>query len=432
MAELDIATIPQWYLQRAVDDMVPGLSIYVRDTDLLPEEIAFYQVGHILEVADPLCATKRVLGPAGNARFAVMSNHMEDLGAVAAETFEAHAEEAAPSLRDLISAGTDLPGQEEEPGAMRWGLMQAAAGGHFKVIDVFEFEGVTQITLLHLPDDERWRLFAEEIPAVEQPLVNTARERFQDKIASPVIVELQDAEYRQATAGPVGEAVQAIAETAVDLQQRAVRMHELNFRDIAGKMFLLQGAMATVRASAPEGAQLGDEAYPDALAYGIIDEDEGLCLYVLSSAQLGEGDGKGYQLANDLEGTALLLPYTALEATLATEVVDGVVGQFAETITRLEQMTSPADPYLYELRKLDFFDGLRHPQHPDWVKALVASNNVEHPAAAWLRINGMGGQDIAATLLTEVPAELGVGKGQQVPLQFHETDDGLLAVAVVG
>ena len=121
MTNLDIATIPQWYLQRAVDDMVPGLSIYVRDTDLSPEEIASYRAGQILEVADPLCATKRVLGPSGNMRFAIMSNHMEDLGAVAAETFEAHAEDAAPSLRDLISAGADLPGQEEEPGGYALG-----------------------------------------------------------------------------------------------------------------------------------------------------------------------------------------------------------------------------------------------------------------------------------------------------------------------
>lgn len=429
MAQLDIATIPQWYLQRAVDDMVPGLSIFVRDTALEAEELAAYQAGQVLRVDDPLCATKRVLGPSGNVRFAIMSNHMEDLGAVAAQQFEAQPQDQAPSLRDLVSAGAELPGQEEEPGAMRWGLMQAAAGSHFKVIDVFPFEGVTQVTLLHLPDDERWRLFTAEVPAVENPLVDTARERFQDKIAAPVIVELQDAEYQQLTAGAIGRVVDGAAEGAEELRRRAVRMHELSFRDIAGKLFLLQGAMGTVRASAPEGTELGAADYPDALAYGIIDEDDGLCLFVLSSARLVD---EGYQLANDLEGTALMLPYTALEATLGTEVVDGSVGQFGETITRLEQMTAPADPYLYELRKLDFFDGLRHPQHPDWVRALVASNAVERPASAWLRIDGMGGQDVAATLLTDVPAELGVAKGQQVPLQFHETEDGLLAVAVVG
>ncbi|MBB3171938.1 hypothetical protein [Parvibacter caecicola] len=429
MAQLDIANVPQWYLQRAVDDMVPGLSIFVRDTTLESQQLAAYQVGQVLRVDEPLCATKRVLGPSGNVRFAIMSNHMEDLGAEAAQQFEAQPQDQAPSLRDLVSAGAELPGQEEEPGAMRWGLMQAAAGSHFKMIDVFPFEGVTQITLLHLPDDERWRLFTAEVPAVEHPLVDTARERFQDKIAAPVIVELQDAEYQQLTAGAIGCVVDGGAESGEELRSRAVRMHELPFRAIAGKLFLLQGAMDMVRASAPEGTELGAADYPDALAYGIIDEDEGLCLFVLSSARLAEG---GYQLANDLEGTALMLPYTALEVTLGTEVVDGSVGQFGETITRLEQMASPADPYLYELRKLDFFDGLRHPQHPDWVRALVASNTVERPASAWLRIDGMGGQDVAATLLTEVPADLGVAKGQQVPLQFHETEDGLLAVAVVG
>lgn len=429
MAELDMAKIPQWYLQRAVDDMVPGLQICVRDTTLAPEELAAYAKGQILRVAEPLAATKRVLGPSGNARFAILSNHLTDLGAIAAETFEAQPEAAAPSLRDLIAGGGDLPGQEEEPGAMRWGLMEAPAGSYFKVIDVHEFEGVTQVALLHLPADERWRLFAGDIPAVEEPLVNTARERFEDKIAAPIIVELQDAEYQQMTAGPVGLAVDEAALAAQDLELRAVRMHELGFRDVAGKLFYLQGAMDDVRASAPEGTELGTAGYPDALAYGIIDVEEGLCLFVLSSAKL---QGDGYELANDMEGVSMLLPYTALEATKATEVVDGSVGQFADVITQLEQMTAPADLYLFELRKLDFFDGLRHPQHPDWVKALVASDDVDQPSAAWLRIDGMGGQDVAVTLLTDVAEELGVKKGDQVPLQFHETEDGLLAVAVVG
>ncbi len=426
MANLDIAAIPQWYLQRAVDDMVPGLSIYVRDTDLTPEEIASYQAGQILEVADPLCATKRVLGPSGNTRFAVMSNHMEDLGAVAAETFEAHAEEAAPSLRDLISVGVDLPGQEEEPGAMRWGLMQAAGGSHFKVIDVFEFEGVTQVALLHLPDDERWRLFAEEIPAVEQPLVNTARERFEDKIAAPVIVELQDEEYRQMTTGLVGCVVE---EAPLTLDERACKMGELSFRSVVGGLFYLQGAMEAVRAADEQATSLGTAGFPDALGYGVIDGEGGLCFYVLSSAKR---EGEGYVLANDMEGTGLMLPFTALAETMGTEVVDNALGQFAEGITHLEQMTAPADPYLYELRKLDFFDELRHPQHPDWVRVLVANDEVEEPSLAWMRIDGVSGQDVAATLLTDVAPELKVQKGQQLPLQFHDTGDGVMAIAIVG
>ena len=81
MAELDMAKIPQWYLQRAVDDMVPGLQICVRDTTLAPEELAAYAKGQILRVAEPLAATKRVLGPSGNVRFAILSNHLTDLGA---------------------------------------------------------------------------------------------------------------------------------------------------------------------------------------------------------------------------------------------------------------------------------------------------------------------------------------------------------------
>lgn len=42
-----------------------------------------------------------------------------------------------------------------------WGLCVADHESRFKVLDVYEYEGKTQITLLHLLDDDRWRIFGE-------------------------------------------------------------------------------------------------------------------------------------------------------------------------------------------------------------------------------------------------------------------------------
>lgn len=156
MAGIDVASVPTWYLERAINDTVPGLQNFVRDLWLDPSRAARYQVGAALRSPGPLEATSRVGGMRTSHRIAILSNHMADLS-------------------DLTDEGR--------------GLAAASPGSRFQVVDVFEHAGKTQITLLHLPDDERWRLFPGAELSVVDDLVPGIRERFAAKCCQEPIPE---------------------------------------------------------------------------------------------------------------------------------------------------------------------------------------------------------------------------------------------------
>lgn len=71
-------------------------------------------------------ASHRVMGMITTHRYSILSNHMRDL-----RPFE---------------HGTN------------WGLSVAPRDAHFKVLDVYTYGNKTQILLLHLPEDENWKL----------------------------------------------------------------------------------------------------------------------------------------------------------------------------------------------------------------------------------------------------------------------------------
>lgn len=109
--------------------MLPGLTNHVRDVNLDPEVAALYKPGMIIRDKAFIGASKRVGGLATTHRFSIFSNHMVDIS-------------------------------EYEQGT-NWGLCVADHESRFKVLDVYEYEGKTQITLIHLLDDDRWRIFGE-------------------------------------------------------------------------------------------------------------------------------------------------------------------------------------------------------------------------------------------------------------------------------
>lgn len=108
-------------------------------------------------------AIKRLGGIATTYRFAIFSNHMADLS-------------------------------EFEHGT-NWGLCVAAPESRFKVIDVYEHEGKTQIALLHLLDDDRWRIFTNaefKMPGLD---VDGIRARFEARCSQDPIPELVTKEW---------------------------------------------------------------------------------------------------------------------------------------------------------------------------------------------------------------------------------------------
>ena len=91
-----------------------------------PEEAAEFQVGQIVRNAAFTDATSWVGGMVTTHRFSILSNHFD----------------------------------RRRRSMARTGAIVANRDSHFKVLDIYEHEGKTQILLLHLPDDYRWKWMA--------------------------------------------------------------------------------------------------------------------------------------------------------------------------------------------------------------------------------------------------------------------------------
>ncbi|WP_332522270.1 hypothetical protein [Gordonibacter sp.] len=159
-------------LEDAINDMIPGLTNYVQDINLQSEIAQMYQPGQILREKAFVEASSRVMGMATSHRFSILSNHMADFSA--------------------FEHGTN------------WGLHVAGTESHFLILDVFTYQEKTQITLLHLLNDERWRLFANASFDMPGLTVEDIRARFEAKCNAAVIPELDTDTWRERCDFPIG------------------------------------------------------------------------------------------------------------------------------------------------------------------------------------------------------------------------------------
>lgn len=114
-------------IEQAANATFPGTQIFVRDVNLPESLAAKYSDGLILREKAFTDASCRVMGMVTSHRYAIISNHMADLSA--------------------FEHGTN------------WGLRTAQSESHFKVLGQHKFADKTMIVLLHLPDDDQWKLF---------------------------------------------------------------------------------------------------------------------------------------------------------------------------------------------------------------------------------------------------------------------------------
>lgn len=159
-------------MEQVINEILPGLAMFVRDVDLPSACQEKYKPEMIIMERGFTDASNRVMGMVTTHRFAILSNHMADF-----RPYE---------------HGTN------------WGLFVAQCGSHFKVLDVYEFQGRTQITLLHLPDDERWKLFEEVKISLEDQIAEMSRQRFETKSVMDPVPELTTKMWLDRCASPLG------------------------------------------------------------------------------------------------------------------------------------------------------------------------------------------------------------------------------------
>ena len=158
--------------EKLANDVFPGLTMYVRDVNLSPVCFSRYEKDMIILERGFTDASKRVMGMVTTHRYAILSNHMVDFSLFVPDN--------------------------------RQGLCVAKNGAHFQVLDVYSYQGKTQILLLHLPDDERWELFENVHFSMIDQLIETSRQRFQIKAFSEPIPELCEPEWLERCSAPLG------------------------------------------------------------------------------------------------------------------------------------------------------------------------------------------------------------------------------------
>ena len=100
---VDVEKVPVWYLEKAINGMMPGLQMFVRDVDMGSVLAGRYMPGMIICEQAFTDATCRVGGLAKAHRISILSDHMVNFSDVVQDTEEASRRGYASRSRTHIS-----------------------------------------------------------------------------------------------------------------------------------------------------------------------------------------------------------------------------------------------------------------------------------------------------------------------------------------
>ena len=159
-------------VEKIINEVFPGLTLYYRDTDLSSELIANYQAKQIL--LEPAFIDCSYLGgyPTGNLRYLIASNKAADLSRL-------------------------------QPEVAKYGMMVINAGSFFKVLDIYEIDGYTQVLLLQIPS-QAVDFFKITNSNLEQTVIDKCRALFEKRMTDEIILALTEDDWKQRIDFPVG------------------------------------------------------------------------------------------------------------------------------------------------------------------------------------------------------------------------------------
>lgn len=168
----DFQFIDEKFMEDVANKTYPGLTIYVKDLNL-PNILADkYVKGMIICEKAFVDASKRVMGMITTHRYMILSNHMADFS--------------------QFEHGTN------------WNLHVANKNSHYKVLGKHTYNGKTAIILLHLPDDETWKVYKKCEFSVDEEFYNMAVESFEKKCELPPVPELTTEAWLSRCDFPIG------------------------------------------------------------------------------------------------------------------------------------------------------------------------------------------------------------------------------------
>ena len=376
-------------IQDTINDILPGLNMYVRDVDLPPALAKKYEPGMIIAERAYTDASSRVMGMVTSHRYAILSNHMTDLGP--------------------YEEGTN------------WGLFVARRNAHFKVLDVYEYRGRTQILLLHLPDDSRWKLFKNLKINLEDQMIEDCRKRFENKSVQEPIPELATKDWLKRCSFPLGMTEQGeLFDVDIPLVSELHSVKDAGFREFYHRFVYLDCRDVL---EGLYGSFLKDDD-TGVLAYGYIDEEAGLSFQVAKLASLKDYD---IELRDSLEDAMMIIRIGSLETAAYIDIAQTDIDtrQFADFEQAIRGAYDPKDSVKEQLRALTFLDLSRHPEYPDDIAVYLTREGLE-PECVWVRSNYLTENEIRGDLLNEPMADFGVHIGESVQIIPHELPTGQL------
>jgi hypothetical protein len=155
-----------------LDETFSDLKLFYRDTTLNNNLLASYQVGQILKEKDFTDMSFIGGGLSGNCRYLI----------------------ASASARDL---------SKFNPDSVKNGHALLDDNSFFKVLDIYKISDKTQILLLNIPGNSL-PLFKNSTSNLEEEITEKAKQKFANKINSPLIPELQTENWKEKTKAPIG------------------------------------------------------------------------------------------------------------------------------------------------------------------------------------------------------------------------------------
>lgn len=152
-------------IEKIMNQIYPGLTHYVRDVDLDKKYINNYKVGNIIYEKAFVDTTCKIGKLNKTTRYSIFSNQAVELNTIADKKYQNN-----------------------------WGLCLIDRNSAFKILDIYEYNNKTLITLLHIPL-ELSELLRNVSTNLDDQIINTARSRFEKSFNDKTFIELDDEWY---------------------------------------------------------------------------------------------------------------------------------------------------------------------------------------------------------------------------------------------
>ena len=374
-------------LENTINEVLPGLAMYVRDVNLPPEFADKYEPQMIIMERGYTEASCRVMGMITSHRFAILSNHMTDFSE--------------------YEHGTNL------------GLFIARHNAHFKVLDVYEYLDKTQILLLHLPDDNRWKMFENLKLSLEDQIIEDSRQRFEKKSVQNPVPELVTEEWLDRCSAPLGMSdAGELFDLEPILQSELYSVKGVNFRKFYHKFVYIECRDVLERLM----KDVLNEDDTGVIAYGYIDEEAGLSFQI---AKLASRKDNELYIRDFIDRTMMIMRFGNLENAryLDLSLIDMDLAQFADFEKMIRESYDTENEAKEQIRTMSFLDECRHPDYPDDF-AVVLLKGDNQPEQVWVRGNFLSEREIRGELLNEPNADFGVHYGDSIQIVPYKQKDG--------